>query len=629
MRRMHGILAPARKDEEGAVALMVAVSLVALLVAVAMVLDFGQARLDRQVNKAAADSAVAAGMRGLDGGTGDVYSWRGVCEALRYLQASAPSLSAIALPPSCTDGSQDTVVCDKDNTATHARFEQVIATSDGEVTVQVQIPYTADDMAAFPEESLSTLADDQGEDELEGCDQIGVVIWQGRAPSMGQLLNEGEDITSAVRSVGRVRVNIDGDVAVALLILEQTDCQALAITSGGAGGRIRVKGFEDKPGIIHVDSAGTGSGCNKPILVGKNPGTCPGPDSCGGIVADEAEQGDLAGQISTSALANMSDGRPMVHSGPYPPGADPIFRPQMTRELVDLRYLEPVRNAVATDAGPAFAAAAAGTPPLGYTEVGCDPATPINHAKVFVKCGNFNKANKKFTGTHIIFTGQVSATSLELPNAERVYIVGGTSPAGLSVSSLRLHDHGSAAQCQSPAPGEHRARLFIRTGQMTVAGSGSLKLCNTTVILMGGQSTACLPGTPGTAPSSTPCGGSTGNGTLNFGGGASIDWTGPNTTPIDQEATTADWADLEDLGAWSETAGEHSVGGGGFMHMSGVFMVPNANPFKINGGGAQDVENSQYIVRKLWNTGNGQLTMRPNPRDVVTFPILEGFELVR
>jgi Flp pilus assembly protein TadG len=625
MRRIHVLLRPQRKDEEGAVALMVAVSLVALFVALAMVLDFGQARLDRQVNKAAADSAAAAGMRGLDGGTGDVYSWRGVCEALRYLQAGAPALSAISLPSSCTDGSQDTVVCEKDNTATHARFEQVIATGDGEVTVEVKIPYTAEDMAAFPEESLSTLADDQGEDEAGGCDQIGIVIWQGRAPSMNQLVNDGETISSAIRSVGRVRVNIDGDVAVALLILEQMDCQALSITSGGAGGRIRVKGFAEQPGYIHVDSAGTGSGCNKAIILGKNPGSCPGADSCGGIVADEAESGGLPGQISTSSLTNMSDGKPMVHSGPYPPGGDPTYRPMLTRKLVDLRYLEPVRNAVLSDAAPAFAAAATGVPPAGYTEVGCNPPSPVPHTRVFVNCSHFNSSGKTFNGTHIIFTGRVTATNLNLPNAERVY-VNGSSPTGLSVTSLRMHDHGSAAQCASPAPGEHRARLFLRTGQLTVGGSGSLKLCNTTAILMGGQTSACLPTTVGREPTDSPCGGS-GNGTLNFGGGASIDWTGPDTAPA--KATAADWADLEDLAAWTETAGEHSVGGGGFMHMSGVFMVPNANPFKINGGGAQDVENSQYIVRKLWNTGNGQLTMRPDPEDVVTFPILEGFELVR
>jgi Flp pilus assembly protein TadG len=624
MRKLHALRAHGGRDERGAVALMVAISMVALLMAVAMVLDFGQARLDRQVNKAAADSAAAAGMRGLDGGTGDVYSWRGVCEALRYLRTSTPTLSAITLPASCTDGSQDAVLCDKDITATYARFEQQIPTSDGAVTVRVMIPYTADDMTDFPEESLSTLADDQGDEEAGGCDQIGVVIEQGRDVGLG-VLSDLESISSQIRSVGRVRVNIDGDVAVALLILEQTDCQALSITSGGAGGRIRVKGFEDQPGYIHVDSAGTGAGCNKAIILGKNPGSCPGPDSCGGIVADEAEEGGLAGQISTSSLTNMSDGKPMVHSGPYPPGGDPTYRPKMTRKLVDQRYLEPVRNAVLSDAAPAFAAAAAGTPPAGYTEVGCNPPSPVPHAKAFVNCSHFNSSGKTFNGTHIIFTGRVTATNLNLPNAERVYVNGST-PTGLSVTSLRMHDHGSAAQCASPAVGEHRARLFLRTGQLTVGGSGSLKLCNTTAILMGGQSSACLPPTAGRPPTDTPCGG-TGNGTLNFGGGASIDWTGPDTA-IDK-ATTADWEDLEDLAAWTETAGEHSVGGGGFMHMSGVFMVPNANPFKINGGGAQDVENSQYIVRKLWNTGNGQLTMRPDPQDVVTFPILEGFELVR
>jgi hypothetical protein len=625
MRRFHRSVGPGRREEKGAVALMVAVSMVALLIAVAMVLDFGQARLDRQVNKAAADSAVAAGMRGMDGGTGDVYTWRGVCEAVKYLRSSTPALTALSLPTYCTDGSRDSVICDKDDPATFAKFEQEIL-NDGEViSVEVRLPFDAAAMAEAPEESLATLANDPGDPEMGGCDQIGVNITHGRDPGLG-VLADADTITSAVRSVGRVRVKIDGDVAVALLILEQKDCQALAITSGGALGRILVKGFEEQPGYIHVDSEGGGSMCSsKPIIEGKNPGTCPGP-MCGGIVANEAEIGGLAGQISTSATSNMSDGIPRVHSGPYPPGADPIFRPRMTRKLVDNRYLEPVRNAVVSDAGPVFTQALSGTAPSGYTTVGCNPPSPITQDKVFVNCSNFNSSAKTFSGTHIIFSGRVTANDLHLPNAERVYIVGSTSPAGLSVSGLRMHDHGSTAQCASPAVGEHRARLFIHTGQLTVGGTGSLKLCNTTVILMGGQNSACLPTTVGKEPTDTPCG-DTGNGTLSFGGGAAIDWTGPNS--VDGPATTADWQDLEDLAVWSETAGVHDVGGSGAMHMSGVFMVPNANAFKINGAAGQNVENSQYIVRKLWNPGNGQLTMRPDPTDVITFPILEGFELVR
>ncbi len=47
------------------------------------------------------------------------------------------------------------------------------------------------------------------------------------------------------------------------------------------------------------------------------------------------------------------------------------------------------------------------------------------------------------------------------------------------------------------------------------------------------------------------------------------------------------------------------------MHLAGVFSAPNATPFKLNGGSTQDVRNSQYVVRQLWSTGNGTLTMQP------------------
>ena len=49
-------------DERGAVAILVALFLTALLIGAAMVLDFGLARVDRQVNKSAADAAVVAGL---------------------------------------------------------------------------------------------------------------------------------------------------------------------------------------------------------------------------------------------------------------------------------------------------------------------------------------------------------------------------------------------------------------------------------------------------------------------------------------------------------------------------------------------------------------------------------------
>ena len=95
-----------RTDQRGAVAILVSFAMVAILVAAAMVLDFGIARLDRQKNKAVADSAVAAGMRGLDMGDGRTHPFHGVCQALEFLKANKPALSSLtagtaARTPSC------------------------------------------------------------------------------------------------------------------------------------------------------------------------------------------------------------------------------------------------------------------------------------------------------------------------------------------------------------------------------------------------------------------------------------------------------------------------------------------------------------------------------------------------
>ena len=76
------------RTEQGAVAIVVAAAILALLVVTAMVLDFGLARMDRQVNKSAADNAVTAGIRGFDGGDANVYTFKGVCDALSYLRAN-------------------------------------------------------------------------------------------------------------------------------------------------------------------------------------------------------------------------------------------------------------------------------------------------------------------------------------------------------------------------------------------------------------------------------------------------------------------------------------------------------------------------------------------------------------
>jgi hypothetical protein len=66
------------------------------------------------------------------------------------------------------------------------------------------------------------------------------------------------------------------------------------------------------------------------------------------------------------------------------------------------------------------------------------------------------------------------------------------------------------------------------------------------------------------------------------------------------------------------------------MFVSGVFFLPNANPFVISGGSFQsNGANAQFIVRKLSANGSGSLTMRPNPNDAITIPPAPSIALVR
>src|SRR3954454_1940441 len=90
---MMSFRAKYRTDDRGAVAIVVAVMISALLVTGGIVLDFGLVRMDRQISRTAADDAVAAGLRAGDGATGEVYSYRAVCEELRYLRVNRDDLS--------------------------------------------------------------------------------------------------------------------------------------------------------------------------------------------------------------------------------------------------------------------------------------------------------------------------------------------------------------------------------------------------------------------------------------------------------------------------------------------------------------------------------------------------------
>lgn len=660
LRRNHP-----RRPEHGAVAILVALCMVSLLVAVAMVLDFGIVRVDRQSNKSSADAAASAGLRGLDTGDGLAHPFPGVCQALRYLGANNPRFSDLAgswsdgVGTPTLDGCTDTTLyyqpCLPGDPTSWARFEGTA--SSGRITVRIQSGYDLSD-GNFAEETISALQADAGDSDQQGCDQLAVIVSETREPGLGSVATTGT-LVSRIRSVGRVVVDNNGLGAVALLLLERNDCAVL--DADGAGANILVHDNGPMPGMIHADSLGDGQvdvdgdgdvdsiggDCetNK-VLNGNHPD---------GIVAEASQVGSKPAVLSVRALSgepgatagNASDPDPDVIAMPGPPFNQPVGGGLITRSPVDNRWLNGVKIAVSSAATNWVS-----PPPTALTpaptvahETNCTGGSgPANAATftaetVVFDCTDAGKnyPNITLAAKKVIFTHGVYVTSdFKMPLADEVYVRGVPGGDAITVknnASFQMHFDGRTESrppfvrqvCKETAI-DGRAKLVIGAGSIGMGSSTAhMQMCNTATIMMGGQALACLPASTPTLPSTNLC-----DSFIQVTGGA-LDWTAPNQS--DLPAAQTEWDQLEDLALWSEAEGVSALGhrimGGGQMHLTGIFMLPNANSFRIGGGGDQAVENSQYVARRLKVNGTGTLDMKPHPANSFTIPIIGGFQLVR
>jgi hypothetical protein len=432
----------------------------------------------------------------------------------------------------------------------------------------------------------------------------------------------------------------------------------MALAAGSNNTYFDVQGSGATPGYIHADSLGDGSLCNagNKVLYGK---------FAKHIIARHSVTGGLTGVISTVALtsspgavpANASDGSANVcaeKSDGTCTGA--IARGVIGRNPVDTRYLTGVRTTL-TSASAAVAWSTVTATANGYSiwapancgniNVATPPAAQNAATKLFVNCptGATFKTNTLFTNAvNVIFNGSISIgsnNSLSIPKAQTVYVKGVAGGDGISVSgALALGTYtnttasntGSASIC--PATQSARDKLVIMAGAFTGGAQANFHMCGTAVVMGDGWTgTSCpVPTTP--TPTSVEPVDNTCHGQVNLGGGGFMEWTAPNI--VSSGATSTDWNALEDLTLWTETSGDgqvsnaNKIGGGGQMYISGVFFLPNADPFIISGGGLQNNgANAQFIARRLEANGNGTLYMKPNANDSITVPSPPSISLVR
>lgn len=683
---MHSTVSRDR-GERGAIAVIVALFATLLLIVAAFVVDFGLVRIDRQVDKSASDAATMAGLHALNAGDANPRPFVGVCTAIRYLNSNGARFSGLsdtagtwtdgngspAPANPCTNTTLLNQICTPGSLASWAKFRWA-GTLDGEpFVVVIQSGYLLAGGSGFAEDALPA-ASAENDDSAQGCDQLAVTINQQREPGLGSLATDAA-LKTSVRSVGRVKQDSGGN-APALLLLQRTGCPVGQVGSVGSGsyihvfGKISTNGLS-QPGTIHADSDGTGSSCGS-IFVGKaadgivayaapkigSPAT-PDPAKPGSVTTYGGSIGLAIGKVRDS-LANVysAAGLTSAASGTH---TDPSGRPRVTRLPVDARYRTGVKSIVTSAQSSIFSAStgvtAANAVSKGYRLATCTgggaitiPAPALTVAsKVFIPCSTAKSiaspAGNAINAGIIVFAGDVAPTTMLMPNATEVYVNGGTDAITLgSGNTFSMHTAGHTnglGKCQDSKV-NGRAKLIMRSGGVKQTG-GVLRLCNTTMVLMGGQSTGCVPATDGTAPTLTACGGGIGSGQLKINGGE-VDWTAPNVHDVmtlasgdPDPALAPSWSapeGPEDLALWSESGANSSsntaiMGGGGGVHVQGVFMVPNYQPFTITGGAVLDLINAQFIATSLELNGATSVKMSVDPNAAVTLPKLTIVGLVR
>lgn len=628
-------------DERGATLILVVLFMVLLLVSAGMVVNLGLVRADRQRNKSVADVAVASGMRAFDAGNGRIAPFRGACDALEYIKTNHPELSGLSTDTGWTSGTPTGITGDPCATSSpyynqicnsspsvlqpdsaRASFAWFTGTT-GNVDVTVKAGYAASDMTtdAFADDSYHT---DTGAADQYGCDQLAVIVTERESAGFGKVAGAGE-LSSRIRSVGRVTVEDDSEAAVALLLIDPTGCEVLKI--GGAGSGVRVLGTGIQPGIIHADSTGAGCSGSNRVITGHH---------TNGVVAEDAPSGGAPGIVSVYAsipTPAYDDSTYVVAEGGAPENNGP-----KGRSPVDERYLG-VGTAygmidLRTDAQARFAWTTA-TVPADYAVVtggGCNfgggSYDPAPKTKVFINC-NLDKDVTFASGvTDVVVNGSIdlNGKTVVMPNVRNLFVKGTTSPTrgiDLNSSGLLSVNQAGFATClaRETADRSKITRLVVGAGPLNVGSSSTFRACGTTVFLLGNAAT--FPASDGTVPA-----GNSYNGNINVGSSGFLDWTAPNTTTVSSVA--ADWENFEDLAFWTETSGGNSISGSNAsMTLKGIFFTPNADAFDINAGGAGISADAQFITRKLNNQGGGVLTMTADPANSVPIKFFSGFNLVR
>ncbi|MGI8806338.1 MAG: pilus assembly protein TadG-related protein [Acidimicrobiales bacterium] len=645
--------------EGGAVLMLTAFIALGSLVMMGLVVDLGQLRVDRRTNKGVADVAARAGISRLAFGP-----WSGVCKAREFLLGNAKGFSsfdagsetwsnAAALvyatsPCTAVVSAPDVNPCRPNLPSTWAKLQATAA--QGRFTVEIQSGYVLPDPRFANDATLG----DTGAVEQGSCDNLAVIISERQAPSFAQVGGAGPTVVRT-RSVGRLNAMETLDFVAALQLLEQHDCGVLQ--TGGSGTRVIAQPYGVYPGTFQIDSDATGH-CPGPVIDGQATSGGPSIVACGVVSTNadcNAQAPGSGSRPSRIGVYARNFNRPAnVIATPYPStygDTAAVASPRTGRKYVDQRYRESV---VELDEKAQDALTGNGNRPPGCASVIANACTGTDGSWIVLQqaqCDNltlfavtkplWNTAQNIFfncdltvstpvvlsaADAYVVITGKLAVNSVfTITDPRKVYVGGeaGGNKVGLDVGSggILSVNMGAAPTC-SLRTGVGRANRFVLGNGRLKAGSGAaVKLCQTFTFLASGYDK--VPDTDGDPPCDSPCG--TYTGTIEVTSGASVDLSAANEINgrLPDAAELATTNPFEDLGLWTEAGGAtNGLTGGALTQLTGVFFLPNAEPFSLSGGGALPIAlSAQFVSTTLKVTGNGKVDLVPNPEDSIPVTI--------
>lgn len=635
--------------DAGAYAILYALLVVVLVGMGAIVVDLASVRQDRRLNRSAADAAVVAGAKYLNGSAPTGASPYQAClNAWKYLSLTLK----ITTPPSACGAfaSYDTaaVVAAYCAVAAPAEIADVRTVGDRTIRIAWPIPHHAGGPISdflTPEVapgSASQTFDGTVDGTDAGCDRFGVAIIESERFGLGGALGASGTQTQ-VHSVARF--NPDGgptEGVAALNVLNPTDCNSLITTGGGKVlvGPVMNNGVPTGPGTIAVEADGSTSTCNggKKVIAPTTGGgsqICASnvnivvPSDCDGkgiLLAHALDGSFSANTFSTAATAGCPPGGNLCPV-PSPQGGTYRWNPVTKRFGCNTSNLNPcqvppVNHVAALEA----AYGGAGVPttvyagqapyvnpyPGAFTTVPASVCSNITTTIVLAP-GNWyaNCAIDIKNGGALILRGGTLVGDGDITVA-----AGGALVVNTNVTTVPASVSGSGSTVTTPVPPAADSIVFLRNG--TIDNSGTLVMPQTFVYSRSSTNHPVqVNGTTltlWTAP---------GAGALNGSGRTTLeeDCYDPVAAEI---VETCMFSRFSRLVYWSDypspSTKANNFAGQGTLKVIGVFFTPRAY-FNFTGGGSYTAAAAQFWADQLNVNGSASLGLVPEAKFAVEAPL--------